>query len=134
MATLWDWLATAAGILQLSQLPSMSIARRVLAREGRFDHFDTFTRQTLTLFSAGIVACVVGLAVVVMSSHAQLLHERTGRVLCCFLTVFWLLRGLAQWTVLARSWPSSLRAMHVALCGLYPLLGLMYGAAAYAGA
>lgn len=128
-ATHVDWLVTAAGALHFLQLPTMGLARRALAKEGKFDHFDAFTRTTLALFGAGIVSCVAGLGLVALASHGLLLHERTGRALCAFLAIFWTLRGIAQWTILRSSWPRSLRGMHAMLCVLYPLLGGLYGAA-----
>lgn len=125
--SLADWLVTVAAAMHLLQLPSMNALRREYALE--IACLAPFVRAVLVLFASGIVACVVGLASVLLVNHAEVLDVAVGRSLCTFLAAFWSLRGLAQWTLLSRVWPSRLRALHRFLGCFYFSLGAAYSAA-----
>jgi len=122
----FDWWVTLAGALHFAQLPSMRIASRRLGWDVQLQQLGVFGRQLAILFGAGIMVCVLGLGLVVVSSHAQLLREFSGRALCVFLAFFWLKRGAIQWLLLGATWPSSLRWMHWGLSVLYPAMGGLY--------
>ncbi len=122
----YDWLVTLAGALHFAQLPSMRIASRRLGWDAQLRQLGAFGRQLAVLFGGGIMVCVLGLGLVVVSSHAHLLREFSGRCLCVFLAFFWLKRGAIQWLFFGASWPESLRWMHRALSVLYPAMGSLY--------
>lgn len=122
-----DWLITGAAFMHLLQLPSMNALRREYATE--IASLARFTRAVLVLFASGIVACVVGLASVLLANHGRVLEASLGRDLCTFLAIFWSLRGAAQWALLGRVWPHRLRAMHRFLGCFYLSLAVTYSLA-----
>jgi len=128
-----DWLPTLAGALHFIQLPSMLLARRILGWDRDFARLSPIKRGIVLTIGGGILLCVLGLGLLVASSHGRLLQSPVGVGLCVFLSVFWAYRGAVQLFVYGSIWPASSRVAHHALSVLFIVLTLAYAAAALLG-
>ena len=128
-----DWLPTLAGALHFIQLPSMVLARRILGWDREFARLSPINRGIVAAIGGGILVCVVGLGLLVASSHGRLLDSPVGVGLCVFLSVFWAYRGAVQLFVYGSIWPADSRAVHHALSVLFVVLTVAYAGAALLG-
>lgn len=130
VSSISDWIPTLAALLHFVQLPAMIKARHVLDWDGEMSRLAPINRWIVRVIGGGIMLCILGLGLVVISAHGRLLDSACGAALCVFLAVFWGYRGLVQWLVYSRLWPPGERWSHYALEALFAVLVTAYGAAA----
>lgn len=115
-----------AGALHFTQVPAMLMMPRVLNWKKELALLTPINRHLVRVVVLGIVICVLGLGIVVVSCAEQMVSTRIGRILSVFLAGFWSYRALAQWLVYGRIWPGRFRWAHWCLCVLFPVLSLLY--------
>lgn len=128
-----DWLPTFGGMLHFVQLPAMLVARRVLDWRGELSRLAPINRQIIRVIGGGIMICVMGLGLLVLLLHGELLHSRAGVGLCGFLTLFWAYRGAVQLFVYADLWPAGQHWAHVGSIVLFLSLTGIYAVSAFVG-
>lgn len=128
-----DWLPTLGGLLHFVQLPAMVVARRVLDWRGELSRLAPINRQIIRVIGGGIMVCVLGLGLLVLSLHGQLLHSTAGTGLCAFLTLFWAYRGAVQLFVYADLWPAGQEWAHFGSSLLFLSLTSIYAASTFIG-
>lgn len=133
MTELVDWVPTLGGFLHFVQIPAMFIARRVLDWQGELSRLAPINRQIVRVIGGGILVCVLGLGLLVIIEHGQLLHSSVGIGLCVFLSLFWAYRGGVQLFVYADLWPSGHRWSHFGSILLFVSLTSIYAISALLG-
>lgn len=127
-----DWLPTLAAALHFVQLPAMRVARRVLRWDDELIRLQPINGWILRVIGGGILLCIVGLGLLVLCLHGELLRTAPGIGLCLFLSVFWAYRGVVQVALYSKLWPEGERWSHQALCLLFGVLTSAYAASAIA--
>jgi hypothetical protein len=125
-----ELLLAIAGTLHFLQIPSMRyLSRGALKLATELERLSALNARLMRLFMGAVMLLLLSLGALVALEPAMWLDSVLGRRLLALLTLFWLLRALAQaW--LWRLWPRSERALFFALWGLYASLALSYGVAA----
>ena len=125
-----DWVPTVAAGLHFVQLPAMRVARRVLRWDDELTRLRPINRWIVSVIGGGIVLCILGLGLLVLCLHGELLRSAPGIGLCVFLSVFWAYRAVVQVALYSKLWPPGERWSHQALCVLFGLLTSAYAVSA----
>jgi hypothetical protein len=133
LAELVEWLPTVGGLLHFVQLPAMLVARRVLDWNGELSLLAPINRQIIRVVGGGIMFCVLGLGLLVLLLHGELLHSAAGVGLCTFLSLFWAYRGAVQFFVYADLWPAGQQWAHFGSSVLFVSLTCIYAISALIG-
>jgi hypothetical protein len=116
-----------AGVLQLTQLPLMSIAARKLGWHAELSRLSRVNQRLFGAIGLGIVIYVMGTGVIVIAYAHAMTTTDLGVALCVLQAVAWTARVSQQLLRIRRLIPAEARPFSRIATAVYASLALLYG-------